>query len=174
MSKNEQIDDVLDGIKEKKQTKLDSLSHRLKDWLEANFQSGKWWTIEEVVDQFRDSEGNPYLKINHNPKIHDKCVELGYLVKKLNWRVGTQRFIPILKNRQGSIKLCESKEELEAYVKVEMKRIEKTYQYYNHLKGLAELDGTIPFINQANRVLENDELVPVEVYQKGERKNGEV
>ena len=58
----------------------------------------------------------------------------------------------------------ESKEELEEYVAKEKARIEKAYQYYNHLTSLVALEGTMPFINLANNVVDNP--TPIEVYAK--------
>lgn len=146
--------------------RLESRQHRLKDWLETNFVSGKFFTIEEIVANVKDNEGVPYYKLNTNPYTHDKCVVLGADVKALNWHTGRERYIPIIKNDEGSIKLCESKEELEAYVAKEKRKVERAYQYYNHLNSLIALEGTMPFINQANNVVENAD--PVEVYMKGE------
>jgi hypothetical protein len=143
---------------------LESRQHRLKDWLEANFESGRFFTIEEVVAGVVDSEGVPYYKLNTNPYTHDKCVLLGSDVKELNWHTSRERYIPIIKDSKGSIKLCESKEELEAYVSHEKAKVEKAYQYYNHLTSLISLEGTIPFINQANNVV--DEPKPIEIYAK--------
>lgn len=147
--------------------KLESRQHRLKDWLEANFESGRFFTIEEVVAGVVDSEGNPYYKLNTNPYTHDKCVVLGQDVKELNWHTGRERYIPIIKNSKGSIKLCESKEELEEYVAKEKAKVERAYQYYNHLVSLMALEGTMPFINQANNIVDNPK--PIEVYAKEEK-----
>ena len=147
------------------QKQLETRQHRLKDWLEENFVSGKFWTIEEIVKNVRDSEGNPYYVLNTNPHVHDKCIALANDVKELNWHTGRERYIPIIKDKRGAIKLAECKKELEEYVQKEKDKIENTYKYYNHLNSLIELEGTIPFINQANRVLGDDEIKPIEVYQ---------
>ena len=173
-TRNEQIDRVLDSIKKIKESKLTPRQQNLKNFLEDNFVSGKWWTIEEIVKKFVDGEGNPYYKLNTNPYAHDKCLALSQDAKQLNWHTGRERYIPIIKDTKGSIKLCENKEELETYVNSEKARIEKTYQYYNHLESLIELEGTIPFINLANRVKDDDELKPIEIYQKETRPNEEV
>lgn len=146
--------------------KLETRQHALKNWLEANFVSGKYWTIEEIVYLVRDSEDNPYYKLNTNPYTHDKCITLSNDVKELNWHTERQRYIPIIKDKQGSIKLAENKEELEAYINGEKKKYENAFKYYNHLSSLIELEGTIPFINQANRVLEDEEIKPIEVFAK--------
>ena len=146
--------------------RLESRQHRLKDWLEANFVSGKFFTIEEIVANVKDSEGVPYYKLNTNPHTHDKCVALGNDVKELNWHTNRDRYIPIIKDSKGSIKLCESKAELEEYIAKEKRKVEKAYQYYNHLNSLIGLDGTMPFINLADNVVED--IKPVEVYMKGQ------
>ena len=138
---------------------LNTRQHNLKNWLENNFVSGKWFTIEEICDA-----GLGY-KLNTNPRIHDKCVSLGQDVKALNWATATERYIPIIKNEKGSIKLCESEEELKAFVDKEKRKVEKANQYANHLKSLINLDGTCPFINLANNTIELSNIKPVEVYQ---------
>ena len=147
-------------------TRLATRQHRLKDWLIENFVSGKYFTIEEIVENVRDSEGKPYYKLNTNPYTHDKCAVLSQDVRTLNWATGYERYIPIIKDNKGSIKLAENKEELDEYIEKEKKKVEKHYQYYNHLNSLAELDGTIPFINLANRTLNEKEMTPVEVFKQ--------
>lgn len=163
---NEQIETIITKRKRLTQKQLETRCHRLKDWLEENFVSGKFWTIEEIVRNVRDSEGQPYYELNTNPHTHDKCIALANDVKQLNWHTNRERYIPIIKDKRGAIKLCENKEELEKYVDSEKKRIENTYKYYNHLDSLTKVDGTIPFINQANRVLDEKEIKPIEVYAK--------
>lgn len=147
-------------------TRLETRQHRLKDFLEANFVSGKYFTIEEIVANFVDSEGNPYYKLNTNPYTHDKCITLANDIKALNWATARERYIPIIKDSKGSCKLAESQEELEDYIAKEKKKVEKHYQYYNHLTSLIELEGTIPFINLANRTLDDNEIEPLEVFKR--------
>lgn len=164
------INEIIENQNKKRESlltkRLETRQHALKNWLEANFVSGKYFTIEEIVANVRDSDGNPYYTLNTNPYTHDKCAVLGGDVKRLNWNTGRERYIPIIKDEKGSIKLAENKQELEKYIAKEKKKVEKAYQYYNHLNSLAELDGTMLFINQANRVLEDDEMKPIEVYAK--------
>lgn len=143
---------------------LTTRQHRLKDWLKENFVSGKFFTIEEIVANVKDSEGNPYYKLNTNPYTHDKCVALGSDVKELNWHTNIDRYIPIIKDSKGSIKLCENEEELRDYIEKEKRKVEKAYQYYNHLNSLIAIDGTMPFINLANNVV--DDPKPIDVYAK--------
>ena len=154
--------------------KLTSEHHLLKNFLEQHFVSGKFFTIEEIVENVRNSEGEPIFILNTKPTTHDKCVKLANMVKELNWATNVERYIPIIKDKKGSIKLCENEEELRGYIESETKRIENTYKYYNHLKSLIAVDGTIPFINLANRVKDDDELKPIEIYQKETRPNEEV
>ena len=143
---------------------LTTRQHRLKDWLKEHFESGRFFTIEEVVAGVVDSEGVPYYTLNTNPRTHDKCVALGSDVKELNWHTNRDRYIPIIKDNKGSIKLCESREELEEYIAKEKRKVEKAYKYYNHLNSLIAIDGTMPFINLANNVVEN--IKPIDVYAK--------
>lgn len=160
----EQLERIMKKRRELKEKKLTTRQHALKNWLEANFVSGKYWTIEEVVEGVRDTNGEPFYILNKNPHKHDKCLALANDVKQLNWHTGRERYIPIIKDTKGSIKLAENREELQNYVDEEEARIENTYMYYNHLKSLVGLDGEVHFINQANRVLEEDEIKPIEVY----------
>ena len=39
-------------------------------------------------------------------------------------------------------------------------------EYYNTILYKAKLDGTIPFINLAGRVLEEDEIKPVNAFER--------
>lgn len=164
--KTEEIEAIVTKRKRLTQKQLETRQHRLKDFLEKHFISGKYWTIEEIVENVRDSEGNPYYILNTNPRVHDRCIALANDVKELNWHTNRERYIPIIKDKKGSIKLAENKKELETYIANEKARIENTYKYYNHLNSLIELDGTTPFINLADRVLEEKEIKPIEVYAK--------
>lgn len=139
---------------------LTTRCHSLKNWLEANFVSGKYFTIEEICN------ANIGYTLNTNPYTHDKCIKLSQDVKALNWATNVERYIPIIKDKKGSIKLCETREELEAFIESENKKVEKVCEYANHLKSLIKIDGTLPFINLANRVLTESEIKPVEVYAK--------
>lgn len=163
---NEQLEKVMEKQKQFKEKKLTTRQHALKNWLEDNFVSGRFFTIEEIIDLVRDGDNRPYYTLNTSSKSHDKCLALATDVKELNWHTNRERYIPIIKDNKGSIKLCESEQELKDYVEKEKARIERTYQYYNHLNSLIGVDGTTPFINLANRVLEDSEIKPVEVYAK--------
>ena len=163
---NKEIEIIYNKRKRLTQKQLETRCHRLKDWLEEHFVSGKFFTIEEIVNKVRDSEGNPYYVLNTNPHSHDKCIALANDVKQLNWHTERERYIPIIKDKRGAIKLCENEQELKDYVDSEKKRIENTYRYYNHLESLTKIEGTMPFINQANRVLKESEIKPIEVYAK--------
>ena len=158
--KIETLEQILAEIEIIKSTPLTTRQHRLKDWLEDNFESGRYFTIEEICNA-----GLGY-ELNTNPKIHDKCVALSNEVKEINWKTGVERYIPIIKNTRGSIKLPESSEELKAYIEGERKKVERHYQYLNHLTSLLSLDGVIPFINLANRTLNDNEIKPVEVFKR--------
>lgn len=141
-------------------SKLTTRCHSLKNYLEANFVSGKYFTIKEIC------EANIGYTYNTNPYCHDRCIALSQDVKALNWATNVERYIPIIKDKKGSIKLCETREELEAFVESEKKKVEKANEYANHLKSLIQVDGTLPFINLASRVLTESEIKPVEVYAK--------
>lgn len=141
--------------------KLNTRQHSLKNWLEENFVSGKWFTIEEVCEA-----GLGYV-LNTNPRSHDKCILLSNDVKEIDWATGVERYIPIIKNSKGSIKLAESREELEEYIASEKRKVEKVCMFANHLQSLIALDGTCPIINLSNNAIELSKIKPVEVYENG-------
>ena len=144
---------------------LTTRQHRLKDWLRDNFVSGRYFTIEEVVAGVVDTAGNPYYKLNTNPYTHDKCVALGSDVKAINWCI-TERYIPIVKNSKGSIKLAETKEEVEAYINAEKEKVQRKCEFLNTLASKVELDGYVVMVNHANRMLSEDEMKPIDVFAK--------
>ena len=140
--------------------KLDSRQHGLKNYLERNFEKGRWFTIEEICG------ADLGYTLNTNPRIHDKCIALSNDVKALNWATNVERYIPIIKDKRGAIKLCENEQELKDWIAKEERKVEKACQYKNHLKSLIQIDGTCPCINLANRVLDIDEIKPIDVYKK--------
>ena len=153
--------------KEQKQSGLTPRQHALKNWLEQNFVSGKFYSIEEMC-----KVGLGY-KLNTNPKVHDKCIALATDVKALNWATNRQRYIPIIKDKKGGIKLCETEKELKDFIKSETDKVEKVWQYANHLKSLIKVDGSVPIINLANRSLSLNEMKPVDVYKKDTHQNAD-
>ena len=169
---NEKILDEL-WEKEQKQSGLKTECHILKNWLENNFVSGKYFSIEEIIQQVRYADGTPLFKLNTNPKIHDKCIKLSKMVKDLNWATNRERYIPIIKDKKGGIKLCETEQELKDFIKSETDKVEKAWQYANHLKSLISVDGSVPIINLANRSLSLNEMKPVDVYKKDTHQNAD-
>lgn len=161
--KTQEVERIIKRRKRLTQKQLFTRQHRLKDWLEGH-QIGRYWSIKEICDLVRDDEGEPYFKLNTNPHIHDKCIALSQTVKDLNWHTGRERCIPIIKDKNGSIKLAENKKELECFINGLKRKVENANKYANHLQGLIDLADTIPFINQANRVLKDSEIKPIEVY----------
>ena len=139
---------------------LTTRQHQLKNYLETHFESGKFFSIEEICNA-----GLGYV-YNTNPYTHDHCVALGNDVKALNWATDVERYTPIIKDAKGGIKLCESEEELNEFVEKQKRKVEKAYQYANHLKSLKFIDGQVRFINLNNRVLDEDEMKPIDVYKK--------
>lgn len=148
-----------------KESKLSPRCHRLKDYLKEHFISGKYFSIKEIVEGVVDSEGNHLYKLNTNPRNHDLCVALSTDVKKINFNI-TDRYIPIVKDKFGGIKLAESKEEVEQFINLLRKKVERMCAYYNTILYKAKLDGTIPFINLAGRVLDEDEIQPVNAFER--------
>ena len=154
---NEQLEEIKQQ-REKLLTKgLTSRQHRLKDYLRDNFVSGKYFSIEEICQA-----GLGYT-LNTDPKKHDKCVALSNDCRAINWNI-TERYIPIIKDKKGGCKLAENKEEVDEFIKKQREQIETKCQYLNTLESKIERDGYAVFINQANRVLEEDEIKPIEAY----------
>lgn len=152
---------------EQKESKLTPRQHALKNWLEQNFICGKFYSIEEICN------ANLGYVLNTNPRTHDKCVALGNDVKALNWATNRERYIPIIKDKKGGIKLCETERELKDFIKSETDKVEKVWQYANHLKSLINVDGSVPIINLANRSLSLKEMKPVDVYKKDTHQNAD-
>lgn len=157
---NEQIEKIINERNDFLTKPLTPRQHRLKDYLKDNFVSGKYFTIEEIC------EAGLGFELNTNPKAHDKCIALSNDIKQLNWLAGIHRYIPIVKDSRGACKLAENEQELKDYVASEKRKVEKVNQYANHLQSLVDLEGTTPFINQVDRVLEEKEITPIEVYAK--------
>lgn len=146
--------------------KLTTECHLLKNWLEAHFVSGKYFTIEEIVENVRDGEGKPIFVLNTKPTTHDRCIKLANMVKELNWATNVERYIPIVKDKNGGIKLAENKAELEDFIRGLKHKVENANKYANHLQSIIDLQDTMPFINLANRCLNEDEIKPIEVFAK--------
>ena len=138
--------------------KLTPRQHRLRNYLEEHFESGKFFSIEELCNA-----GLGY-ELNTNPKTHDKCIALANDIKAINWCI-TERYKIIIKNKKGGCKLAENEQEFNEWREAELKKVQKKYAYLNNLVYKESRDGTIPLINQAGRVLEADEMKPVEVYK---------
>ena len=142
-----------------KEKKLTPRQHALRRYIEEHFESGKYITIEEIC------AANIGYTLNTDPKIHDKCVELSRDVKEINFCTTEHRKI-IVKDKYGSIKLAESQEEVDKFLAPIYKAAIKKFQYCAAIGNKALKNGTIPFINQAGRVLEPEEMKPVEVFKQ--------
>ena len=147
-------------INEEKEAKLTPRQHRLKNYLDANFVSGKFFTIEEICNA-----GLGYT-LNTNPRKHDKCIALSNDVRAINWLIGVERYIPIIKDADGGVKLCESKDEFDAWYNKIDRKITRLYQYINSLKSKVEMDGYVPIINLAGRALTPEEQKPIDTYKR--------
>lgn len=153
---------------EEKKPQLTTRQHRLVDWLKEHFVSGKYYSIEEIVENFRDSNDKPYYKLNtDNPRNHDKCVCLSNDIRTINWTI-TSRYHIILKDKKGGCKLCESKKEFDNWVEETKAPLLKKLAYLSTLSWKEKRQDTQVLINLNGRVLEDDELGFVEVNIKGE------
>ena len=139
---------------------LTTRQHRLVDYLNDNFQSGRFFTIEEICN------ANLGYVLNTNPRIHDKCASLGSDIRAINWAIAS-RYSIIIKDKKGSCKVCESKEEFDTWKNEEQAKVEKKYQYLKTLEYKANRDGTTPIINLNDRALAPEEVEVVDVF-KGE------
>ena len=137
---------------------LSTRQHRLLDYLQDNFQKGKYFTIEELC------QANLGYTLNTNPRVHDKCAMLGSDIRTINWKIG-YRYSIIVKDKKGSAKICESKQEFDEWRDEEKARIDKKYQYLNNLQYKASFDGTTPLVNLNDRALDIDEIEPVSVFK---------
>ena len=154
--------------KERTTTKrLETRQLALKNFLEKNFQSGKFFSIEEICKGVKDSEGNYWYVLNTDPYVHDKCIKLSNDIRTINWTF-TDGYKVIIKDSKGGCKYAENQKEFDAWWNAEHKKIEDKAKYLNNLKAKIERDGTLPFINLHGRVLEQNEMKPVEVF-KGEK-----
>jgi len=134
--------------------------HRLIDFLEDNFKSGKYFSIEEICDS-----GLGY-ELNTNPYTHDKCVALGSDIRQINWKIGF-RYSIIVKDKKGGCKICESKEELETWREEEKKPLITKLEYLNNLEYKASFHDQVVLINLNDRALSEEEYEFVDVF-KGE------
>jgi len=135
--------------------------HRLIDYLEDNFVSGKYFSIEELCQS-----GLGY-ELNTNPYSHDKCIALGNDIRQINWRIGS-RYSIIVKDKKGGCKLCESREELDTWREEEKKPLTTKLEYLNNLDYKASFHDQLLLINLNDRALEEDEYGFTKVF-KGEQ-----
>lgn len=137
----------------------------LRNFLEKNFVSGHYFSIEEICFNLLDPYGNPYYQYNTDPRIHDKAAALGADIKTINWN-NDDGYRIIIKDSKGGCKLAENEEELNSWRNAELKKVEKKYQYLNNLKWKAKRDGTMPILDQENKPVEKPKIV--EVYKQVE------
>lgn len=136
--------------------------HRLMDFLKDNFISGRFYSIEEIVDRVVDNEGKPYYKLNTNPYNHDKCIALSSDIRTINWSI-TDRYHIIIKDSKGGCKLVESQEEFDSWKQKELKPLETKWKYLNNLAWKESRDGMCPIINLANNSIDPNDVEPIEV-----------
>lgn len=149
-----------------KPTRLERRQLALKNFLEKNFESGKFFSIEEICNGVKDENGDYwYVLNNYDPYNHDKCATLSNDIRKINWTF-TDGYKLIIKNSKGGCKYAENRAEFDAWWNEEHERIEKKYQYLNQLKAKVERDGIIPLVNLHDRALGINEMKPVDVFKK--------
>lgn len=91
----------------------------LLDYLRVCFKPNHYITIEElcenivVYDTVTMEDGRVFIKdtihpykLNTNPYTHDKCVLLGQDIKAINWDRENGQHEIIIRDSQGSVKLC--------------------------------------------------------------------
>lgn len=158
---NEETKQVQQGT-EKKAKGLTTRQKALRQWLDDNFVSGKFFSIEEVVSGFIDNEGKPYYELNTNPKIHDKCIALGKDIKAIN-RLQIENYIPIIKDNKGGCKLAENKEEVKAFIEELREEAKNKAIYCNVIISKTNMEGIIPLFDVNGNVLTDSK--PIEVYK---------
>ena len=151
---------------EEQESNLTTRQHRLIDFLKDNFVSGKYFSIEEIVEYFKDKNGEPYYKLNTNPYNHDKCVALSNDIRKINWNITDRHHTIIVKDKKGGCKLCESETEFDNWRKRELEPIETKCKYLNNLVWKSNQEGVVPLVNQKGRALTPEEMKPIEIYAK--------
>ena len=132
--------------------------HKLIDYLERNFEHGKYFSIEDICNADLGYE------LNTNPKTHDKCVSLGNDIRQINWKIG-HRYSIIVKDKKGGCKLCESQEEFDNWKQSELEPLDRKWKYLNNLSYKASWHGTAPLINLNDRALTLDEIEFVDVFK---------
>lgn len=142
---------------------LTTRQHRLKDFLEQHFISGKYWSIEEICENVKYGDGTPCYILNTDKAKHDKQIQLSADVRAINWNC-VDGYKIIIKDKYGGMKLCESEEELNTWKNKELAKVERKYQYLNNLKYKANRDGQAPIYNQA--LNENKENKITQVYAR--------
>lgn len=150
-------------MKEKKTKPLSTRCKALRKWLEDNFVSGKFFTIEEVVEGVKDDEGKPYYELNANLRIHDKCFALSKDIKEIN-RKQIENFIPIIKDNKGSCKLAENKEELTEFIEDIRAEAKNKAVYCNMIISKTNMQDTIPLLDINDKVIEVEDMKPVNVF----------
>lgn len=132
--------------------------HRLIDYLENNFEQGKYFSIESICDAELGYE------LNTNPKTHDKCISLGNDIRQINWKIG-HRYSIIVKDKKGGCKLCESQQEFNEWKQSELAPLERKWKYLNNLSYKASWHDTAPLINLNDRALETNEIEFIDVFK---------
>lgn len=137
----------------------------LKQWLVDNFQSGRYYSIEEVVASVVDENGDYVYRLNKNPYNHDKCAVLSNDVRQINWSVDEGWKI-IIKDTKGGIKLCETEEEFKTWKEHEKEPVERKCKYLNQLVFKVKRNGEMPFLDGSNNPVPIDNLKPIESFGK--------
>lgn len=121
-------------------------------YLEQNFKPGKFFSIEQVVNECCYDDGTPCYKLNTNPLNHDKCIVLSNDVRAINWTV-KNGFSIIIKDPYGGVKLCEDVEEFKAWRQSELEPLIKKTIYLNNLKFKSTLNGTMD-LTEDDKIIE--------------------
>lgn len=140
--------------------KLNERQKALKEFLEVNFRSGKFFTIEEICSSVMVGNDFAY-SYNRNPYTHDKCVCLSNDVRAINWSMADDYKI-IVKDKKGSVKLCENEQEFNEWRDKEMRPVLKKLKYLWNLKYKNDTDGEVQFIDQDGDSIENPS--PLDVF----------
>lgn len=133
----------------------------LKRFLENNFISGRFFSIEEICENVYLPNGYRAYELNTNPRKHDKCIALSNDVREINWNV-CEGYKILVKDKKGGVKLCETRKEFEEWRENELKPIERKCKYLNNLVWKKNEDETVPLFKKS--LAPNDAFEPISVF----------
>lgn len=118
----------------------------LLNFLNENFVSGKYFSIEEICANVVCPDGSKAYQLNTDPRQHDKCIALSQDVHAINYSFHYNKRI-VVKDLKGGVKICESKQEFKEWRERELAPIERKCKYLNSIKFKAKQHGLFRIFN---------------------------